>query len=468
MRRRRSTMGYRLRVLRSWMIRSRMIQVGVTGAALVTGVLCNVPHQCLASLDRFVDQAFRGLRTGTLTVDVARYTVWVWIGFAPHSAAYAQDEYQTQRAALVRNRIQAVGVTNRRVLGAMQATPRHEFVPSDQRPRAYVDTALPIGFGQTISSPYIVARMTEALDPQANEKVLEVGTGSGYQAAVLSSLVKDVYTIEIVPELGKSAQRTLTRLRYENVHVRIGDGYLGWPEHAPYDKIIVTCSPEDIPRPLISQLAEGGHLVIPVGERFQQVLYRFTKSQGEMRRERVEATFFVPMTGRAEAERKKHPDASNPRIINGGFEATTAAGELQGWYYIRHGKAIRDPNCPGGKHCMEFVRRDAMPAYGLQPIGVTGANTKELKLTLYSSAEGIQTGLLSLHSSQVVVEFYDKNRQRCGEANVAINAGSFGWRHLSQTISVPKEAELAMIGIGLFGAQGTIRFDDIRVSAISR
>ena len=388
--------------------------------------------------------------------------------FAAYSFCYGQDDYQARRVALVRDHVKAVGVTNPRVLDSMLTTPRHEFVPDEHRSQAYVDTALPIGFAQTISSPYIVARMTEALDPQATDKVLEIGTGSGYQAAVLSPLVQHVYTIEIVPELGERAKRTLAHLKYDNVHVRTGDGYQGWPEHAPFDKIIVTCSPEDIPKPLVAQLAEGGHLVIPVGERFQQILYRFTKTLGKLQRERVEATFFVPMTGRAEAERSKEGAAATPRIVNGSFEEAASDGTPRGWYYIRNGKRTLEKTSPAGKWCMEFVREAAMPAYGLQPIGVNGATTKELNVTFFSKAERVQTGLLSLQSSQIVVEFYDNNRRRCGEGDVAIRGGSFGWKQYRETIPVPEDATLAMIGVGLFGVNGTIWFDDVRVSAIPR
>ena len=149
--------------------------------------------------------------------------------------------------------------------------------------------ALPIGEGQTISPPFIVAYMTEALDPQPSDNVLEIGTGSGYQAAVLAKLVRDVYTIEIVDPLGHKAAKTLERLHYDNVHVKVGDGYQGWPEHAPFDKIIVTCSPEKAPPALVEQLKEGGRMVIPVGERYQQTLYLMKKIDGKMVSEKLAA-----------------------------------------------------------------------------------------------------------------------------------------------------------------------------------
>ena len=194
----------------------------------------------------------------------------------------AKDPFAKDRDRLVRERIETAGVTDKRILDSIRNTMRHEFVPKSQRPRAYFDMALPIGSSQTISSPFIVALMTEALQPKETDKVLEIGTGSGYQAAVLSPLVKHVYTIEIVHELGETAANVLERLDYENVSTRIGDGFLGWPDAAPFDKIILTCSPETVPKPLVDQLREGGQMVIPVGERYQQTLYRMTKKNGKL------------------------------------------------------------------------------------------------------------------------------------------------------------------------------------------
>ena len=190
---------------------------------------------------------------------------------------------------MVDSEIVAAGVTNERVIKAMRETPRHEFVPLNERENAYFDMALPIGEQQTISPPFIVAYMTQAIDPQPTDRVLEIGTGSGYQAAVLSPLVKDVYTIEIVEPLGKRAARTLKQLGYKNVHAKVGDGYQGWPDAAPFDKIIVTCSPEKVPQPLIDQLRDGGRMIIPVGERYQQNLYLYRKTGGELKSEALQA-----------------------------------------------------------------------------------------------------------------------------------------------------------------------------------
>jgi protein-L-isoaspartate(D-aspartate) O-methyltransferase len=189
------------------------------------------------------------------------------------------------------------GITDRRVLQAMTTVPRHEFVPEMQRDQAYDDTPLPIGYGQTISQPYIVALMTEQLDPQPGQRVLEIGTGSGYQAAVLARLVREVYSIEIVEPLATRAAADLQRLGYANVFVRSGDGYQGWPDKAPFDAVIVTCAPEHIPQPLVDQLKEGGRMLIPVGPRENQQLYVLEKLDGKIKQRAVLAVCFVPMTG---------------------------------------------------------------------------------------------------------------------------------------------------------------------------
>jgi len=188
------------------------------------------------------------------------------------------------------------GIKDPRVIKAMGKVPRHLFVPEDHRAWSYDDAPLCIGEGQTISQPYIVAFMTEALDLKPGDKILEIGTGSGYQAAILAEIVKEVYTIEIIEKLGKKAQATLAGLGYKNVHVKIGDGYKGWPEHAPFDAVIVTCAPENIPPALVSQLKEGGRMIIPVGpEGNIQKLIKITKKKGcpEIQEERH--VKFVPM-----------------------------------------------------------------------------------------------------------------------------------------------------------------------------
>ncbi len=210
-----------------------------------------------------------------------------------------QDEYAELRNRMVVEQIASRGVSDPRVLAAMRKVPRHEFVPEEYRDLAYRDTPLPIGYGQTISQPYIVAYMTEQLHIGKEDTVLEIGTGSGYQAAVLAELASEVYTIEIIPELAERAKKTLRRLGYNNVHVRIGDGYKGWPEHAPFDAIILTAAPPRVPQPLLDQLKEGGRLIAPVGEDYQELVL-IRKENGEILRENLIPVRFVPMTGEAQ------------------------------------------------------------------------------------------------------------------------------------------------------------------------
>jgi protein-L-isoaspartate(D-aspartate) O-methyltransferase len=197
---------------------------------------------------------------------------------------------------MVQTQIAARGVNDSKVLDAMRAVPRHEFVPPEQRDRAYEDRPLPIGEGQTISQPYIVALMTELLDVQPGEAILEIGTGSGYQAAVLAQLTDRVYTVEILPTLARRAAETLDWLGVAQVQSRNADGYFGWAEHGPYDGIIVTAAPDHIPAPLLQQLAEGGRMVIPVGPPGSyQTLWRLTKQQGKVVSENITDVAFVPL-----------------------------------------------------------------------------------------------------------------------------------------------------------------------------
>ena len=219
---------------------------------------------------------------------------------APAPSAMAQEAvFAEARAHMVRDQIVTRGVSDPRVLLAMTRVPRHAFVPAVARAQAYEDGPLPIGYGQTISQPYIVAFMTEVLHPQPTDRVLEIGTGSGYQAAVLSRLVAEVFSIEIVEPLAQRAEADLQRLGYRNVKVRSGDGYLGWPEAAPFDAIIVTCAPDHVPQTLVDQLKVGGRMIIPVGSQWEaQELYLLRKGPTGLAKQAVLPVRFVPMVKR--------------------------------------------------------------------------------------------------------------------------------------------------------------------------
>ncbi len=207
------------------------------------------------------------------------------------------NSYSEERREMVETQIIARGVSDRKVIEAFLNIPRHLFVPPEYRDQAYRDYPLPIGYGQTISQPYMVAVMTELLELDNNHKVLEIGTGSGYQTAILAWIAKEVYTVEKIPELSARAQKILGKLGFKNVHFKVGDGSLGWPEHAPYDRIIVTAAAPYIPPPLVEQLKDGGIIVIPVGDRNSQMLVRGVKTDGTLKTEELFPCAFVPLKG---------------------------------------------------------------------------------------------------------------------------------------------------------------------------
>ncbi len=213
---------------------------------------------------------------------------------------------------MVEEQLKPRGIHDQRVLTAMAKVPREEFLPENLRAQAYSDSALPIGHDQTISQPFIVALMTEQLRPQPNDRVLEIGTGSGYQTAVLAELVKDVYTIEIIEPLAKDASARLSRLGYANAHVKAGDGFQGWPEAAPFDAIIVTCAPDKVPQPLTQQLKEDGRMIIPVGSGIDQQLYLLEKKHGQLAQTAILPVRFVPMMGEV-TETKATGESPSPQ-----------------------------------------------------------------------------------------------------------------------------------------------------------
>jgi protein-L-isoaspartate(D-aspartate) O-methyltransferase len=217
-------------------------------------------------------------------------------------ASPGDDIFASARNRMVKLHLEERGIKNKRVLEAFRTVPRHRFLPPDTRRQAYDDESIPIGEGQTITPPYDVAFMTEVLNPKPTDKIYEVGTGSGYQSAILSRLVKEVYSVEIHAPLSERATKVHKELGYSNIHTRVGDGYEGWPDAAPFDAIIVTCAPQKIPQPLIDQLKEGGRMVIPLGDRFTQSVHLVIKKDGKLIMTELKPTLFVPMTGRAQRE----------------------------------------------------------------------------------------------------------------------------------------------------------------------
>jgi protein-L-isoaspartate(D-aspartate) O-methyltransferase len=384
--------------------------------------------------------------------------------------AQSAQWFEMARQYMVDKEVAAAGVRHEGVLASMRVIPRHEFVPRNLNSKAYLDMALPIGSSQTISPPFVVAYMTEQLDPRPTDKVLEIGTGSGYQSAVLSPLVKEVYSIEIVEALGRRAGRTLRRLRYENVHTKIGDGFLGWPEHAPFDKIIVTCSPERVPRPLVEQLREGGRMVIPLGERFQQALYLYRKQDGELQREALLPTLFVPMTGEAESRRLNQPDPLNPKIVNGGFEEMTEDSQrLSNWHYQRQFRVVEDDNAPEGQHYVTFSNtQPGQGAQALQGFAIDGSAIRELEVSLSMACKNVRPGQNRSQLPLFAVMFYDDQRALIHQSVLGPWQGNSSWEQIIQRIVVPTRAREAIVRIGLFGATGDISFDEVEITVTRR
>ena len=385
--------------------------------------------------------------------------------------AYGQklDPTRAARNKMVSEYIEREGITNPRVLDSMRQVPRHEFVTPQTRKSAYVDAALPIGFKQTISPPFVVAYMTQTIDPQPEDRILEIGTGSGYQAAVLSNLCKEVYSIEIVEPLGKAAKERLARLSYDNVTTKIDDGYLGWQEFAPFDKIIVTCSPENVPKPLIDQLKEGGRLLIPLGERYQQVFHQFEKKDGKLEEKRLISTLFVPMTGESEEQRKIKPDPLHPRILNGGFETDeNQDGYADHWHYQRMTTLVEE-GASEGKRCILFdVPEYGRLAQGLQATAIDGSKVGSLNVRVRYKCEDVKNGVEGYEYASIQITFYDENRKDFDYNLLGPWKGTEDWTTVTKTIPVPSKAREMIFRIGLNGATGKLWLDDLTVTSKAR
>ena len=383
-------------------------------------------------------------------------------------AQMTEKQFTAARLEMVENAVVAAGIEDERVIQSLRDTRRHEFVPRNVRHQAYLDAGIPIGEKQTISSPFIVAYMTQSLDPQATDKVLEIGTGSGYQAAVLSPLVAKVYSIEIVRSLGERAERTLKKLNYENVHTKVGDGFKGWPDAAPFDKIIVTCSPEDIPQPLVDQLVEGGLIIVPMGERHQQTLFLMRKRDGKMEREALRPTLFVPMTGRAEDAREVLPDGSNPTLLNSDFEeGMDDNGFVNGWYYQRKLELVEDKLSPGGNFHIKFSNDvPGQHAHVMQGVAIDGRLVSKLRIGGSFKSEDVVAGPHRNDLPAIVLTFYNNNREELGSQYFGPFEGTQAWKNYDREIRVPVGCREAILRVGLFGATGSASFDNIIIKKI--
>lgn len=387
----------------------------------------------------------------------------------PPTSPAAQDRYASSRNAMVRDAVEAEGITDPLILQAMRTVPRHEFVLAKDRRYAYVDKAIAIGQKQTISPPFIVAYMTQVLEPKPTDRVLEIGTGSGYQAAVLGEICKEVYSIEIVEPLAKSAAKRLEQLGYSNVKTKAGDGYKGWPEHAPFDKIIVTCSPESVPQPLVDQLKEGGRMIVPLGQRYQQVFYLFRKVDGKLEQEKLIPTLFVPMTGKSEELRRTQPDPMDPKIVNGDFELdSNEDGRPDNWHYVRQAKLVSD-SPQSGEYCIRLTNKEpGRLSQFLQGRAIRGSSIKALEVSAWVRTKDVRFGNRPIDRAAIVLHFYDPIRREIGHAVIGPFRGTDNWQRYRKTVLVPKNAYEVIVRVGLNGATGQLDVDALEMQYLKR
>lgn len=393
--------------------------------------------------------------------------LWVvaYLCLFPAASTAGGDAFEAERHRMADEVARAETITNVRVIETLRTVPRHQFVARKWRHLAYRDTAVPIGHAQTATPPSMVAYMLQQLDPQPQDRVLEIGTGCGYQAAVLSRMVRAVYTIEIVPALAAQARDRLRRLDCDNAHVRLGDGYQGWPGMAPFDKILLTCSPETVPAPLAEQLAEGGRLVVPLGEPYRQRLCLFVKTNGHLQLETAAPTAFVLMTGEAQAARRLHEGPIEPALTNGSFEETLPDSEvLAGWYHQRQLTLESGRGAPDGHRFVTFRNFEAgRVAHAAQAFAIDGRHTRNLRLSGLVRGADLRPGTEPHMIATASIAFYDKERRPIGLQAVGDWRGTFAWTGFSGRIAVPKAAREAVVQIGLEGATGTASFDRLAV-----
>jgi protein-L-isoaspartate(D-aspartate) O-methyltransferase len=370
---------------------------------------------------------------------------------------------------MVENDLAREGIRSESLLYTMGSIPRHLFCPAEWRASAYADQSIPIGEKQTMLSPFFVAYMIEKLDPHRDDRVLEIGTGSGYQSAVLSRLSKEVYTIEIIEALGKKAAGLLKQQGYRNVYPHIGDGYRGWPENAPFDKIILTCAPDDVPQPLVDQLREGGKLIVPMGQGFDQKLYLFEKRDGKLISTKLFLfpLSFAPMRGISGANRENHADPARPTIRNGGFEEEEG-GHPKRWHYQRQ-ITYESGEAPEGKSFITFTNREpGRAATALQGIAVDGTQVTALRIDVQVKGQNLKFGETPLERPSLTVQFYDAEQRPLENVIIGPWEGDFAWTQVSKVVPVPARAHGAILRVGLNGAKGSLSVDDVQVRSVNR
>lgn len=356
------------------------------------------------------------------------------------------------------------------VLSAIMRTARDRFVPASYKKTAFRDLAVPLGRSRYQQAPSLLAYMTEELDVRPDEKVLHIGTGSGYYTAVLSLLAKEVYTVELDETLGNRASQTFEKLAYTNIYTKIADGYDGWEEHAPFDRIVFTCSPETVPEPLVKQLREGGVMIVPLGEPFRQVLYRCKKKGEELQKEFLLPYPFELMEGEAQSRRQTKPDPERPELSNGHFERFHENGEPYGWFSMTNAIVREVPDAPEGRHFLKlevnsFSSDEARFARAEQSFALEGKNVSRLHLEAFLRGDRLET--LSARnvraSASMILLCYDESDRLLQRYDLAPVSGSFDWKAFQCEISVPKKTKKATLILTLSDRTGTLEFDALSV-----
>lgn len=388
------------------------------------------------------------------------------------------------------------GLENDLVLSAMMRIPREKFLPQNKKSGAYRDVAIPIGCSRMDYSPYITAYCISQLDPAPDDKVLEIGTGCGYASAVLSLLVREVHTVEFHATLSKKANQSLKKIGIKNVYGKIGDGFQGCPEQAPFDKIIVWGAVEDIPESLIDQLKEGGRMVVSVGEKYQQTLYLCRKKNGELKKETLPPTFFTSMPGEAESRRILLADPKNPSILGGDFEHYYGETRLPyGWYHVKNARILQGPDAPNGTNYMRFEvepeytivhdPHEMEDSYGeppeqfvpsaektaqiVQSFAIDGKTVSRVKFGVFLRAENIQPlDPQNPPKGTIVLAFYGEDREVLQCVQLASVYGSFNWKPFSTEIPVPRKTLEADLYIGLFQNAGRLDIDAVSLERTRR
>ena len=377
---------------------------------------------------------------------------------APAQKHASPELLERARNRMVDEDVVGAGVKNSLVIQSMRDTPRHEFVlpkliePGVSRHVA-ADRRTPNYFAADVRGLYDRAVGSAAEGSRVGDRHRQRLSSGGAQSVGKRGVHDRNHRIA-----GKARKQTLNRLKYTNVFVKIGDGYQGWPEHAPFDKIIVTCSPEEVPQPLIDQLKEGGRMIIPVGERYQQVFHLLKKQNGELVNEALRPALFVPMTGKAEESRQVQPDPLHPKLINGGFEEVVGTdGQPTGWYYVRQMKVVTAPDAPEGQNYVTFSNSEpGRASRAVQGFPIDGRKVHDLELSCMVRGAEITPGSAPDQKPQLAIMFLDENRSPVGHLKIGPWEGTFAWQRVTGRIRVPPHAREGIVNIGLLGATGEV------------